>query len=473
MEKKEELDLTLPFVESDIDVMKRFFCNRVASSDEERKVAKEGFREILKKTFSSTGNFTDALKAILNPEDIKKLVQDESSKLSPAIVEELSQDFQIRRIPRKCKSANSAPNVEPQEVKREPSLDLGVQEFSDESDVETAVTPQKRKAPTARKSTCQTSIVHIEDRTEENLSPTEDQSTPKKRKPTARKSATKPPVVKSERSKRNSNLKVLSPQTLNQRTVTNFYKEKKQRKKPGNAKELNNPDIFTPEVIIDSEPESENLLANLPPDDDDPNDQPDSQETTISEKDDLVHDPSFNPDDTLASEDSFRDIPSTSIRTRRQREQNPSDDDDDEIFENTLQQNQFQPGVSGDENKENNNVLTLSDNEEDDDDQPVTSTPKPKRPGKPSLMAHLKNMVEVQTDQPNLNEEVILENFEFSRALSGGKNGFAEKTCPCKLESEQLFKHMYVFNLRGQPGQTVDICPKCMEIMIKTGEEDR
>merc|ERR1712004_122676 len=134
-----------------------------------------------------------------------------------------------------------------------------------------------------------------------------------------------------------SNLKVLSPQTINRRSscssqpVTNFFPEKKQRNKSSNAKQFGFQDLLTPEIVLDNDSDtneseaSEDLLAHvndvLP--DLDPNEKPDSQETTISENEDPEdRDPSFNPDDsTLVSEDSFQVERPRSVRTRRQRQQ--------------------------------------------------------------------------------------------------------------------------------------------------------
>ena len=529
MEKEEQesqYSETLNSNMQDLNVMLNYFGRTRPKTKKDEAVAKKGLRETLKNTFSQDGNILSAIRALLEPEEIKKLVQDESVKLSPGIVEELSQDFQIRRKPRKCKNVNNPDNV--QGFKSEPSLDLGVQEFSDESEdddeVQVRITPQKRKNPTARKSTRQNPKI-ITDDLELSPNSTEDQSTPKKRKPTARKSVTKGSVIKTEELDSpgsSSNLKVLSPQTINRRSscssqpVTNFFPEKKQRNKPNNAKQFGFQDLLTPEIVLDNDSDtneseaSENLLANvndvLPDPDGDPNEKPDSQETTISENEDPEdHDPSFNPDDsTLVSEDSFQIERPRSIRTRRQRQQNPEEAEDD-IFENTLQPtfrsgirsiNQAEPGQSSlnSDNEDNvdrqvtstpkpkksgksglksqkkktvedkeNNVLTVSDN---DDDLQVTSTPKPKKPGKASLMNHLRNMIESEADE-NLTDEGIVEMFVLKETLFSADPGI----CVCNMENS-LNTRMIKFHVQGQPDKDIDLCPRCVEIMSKTGQDE-
>ena len=105
MEKEEQESQdseTLNTSMQDMHVMLNFFARTRPKTKKDEAVAKEGLRETLKNTFSQDGNILSAIRAVLEPDEIKKLVQDESVKLSPGIVEELSQDFQIRRKPRKC-----------------------------------------------------------------------------------------------------------------------------------------------------------------------------------------------------------------------------------------------------------------------------------------------------------------------------------------------------------------------------------
>ena len=72
------------------------------------------------------------------------------------------------------------------------------------------------------------------------------------------------------------------------------------------------------------------------------------------------------------------------------------------------------------ENKENE----LESDDNDDEVVLVTSTPKPKKPGKISLLDHLRSMI--VTDQANMTDEAIFEAFDFKETLYQSQ-GFTKK----------------------------------------------
>ena len=117
------------------------------------------------------------------------------------------------------------------------------------------------------------------------------------------------------------------------------------------------------------------------------------------------------------------------------------------------------------ENKENEDIeLTDSD---DDEKGPVTSTPKPKRPGKLSLLEHLRSLIE--TDQPNLTDDAVFEAFDFKETLYSSQ-GFVQGRCPCRWDNN-MTNHLFAFQLRDTE-KIVDLCSRCMNLISQAGHDE-
>ena len=96
----------------------------------------------------------------------------------------------------------------------------------------------------------------------------------------------------------------------------------------------------------------------------------------------------------------------------------------------------------------------------------MTSTPKPPKPGKLSLMKHLRNMIESDSDE-NLSDENIVEKFVVKDSIFSAD----PVNCVCHMDNF-LNTRMIKFHVQGQPDKVVELCPKCVEILSKTGQDE-
>ena len=104
----------------DLEVLLNYFNRKQSPWQGRDKEKPKILREILFN--ASGGELIRILRQILKPEEMSELIKSENDNLSPAMVEELSQDIQIRRKTTKHRRELNFGDVK---IKHETSIDLG------------------------------------------------------------------------------------------------------------------------------------------------------------------------------------------------------------------------------------------------------------------------------------------------------------------------------------------------------------